>query len=452
MKYLKISNPREITKEELELFGMSNKRTNPNLIGEKGTGLKFSRMQALRLGIDTVVATNEWMNTLLTEKINEENERVIYQYKNKGKKRVQNVKSSYTQSGGVFDWGDPWFIVREFIQNARDEIVSEEIETADKAMELTLKTLEIVDEVNYSPKGVTTCYIAVTKEIEEVFNNIKKYFVFDYRFRGQSGGIVNARKECVYKQGILVDELKTHSAMFACYDCLGLELSESRTIKNSADVFGHAIKILNESPIQIKREFIKYAKENFSNDECNYSWSFNEFKGSDWGQAFVNVFGDKAIVHDKKTTEGYEADKIKTMGLIVIPLHRKLCKVLKEYGIRQLKDVVFSSNSDKVRLVELNQEDEKMLNTAQDICKKVFGETRELETYVAINDELSNTLGFYNKSDNKIYISASISFTMENILTILIEEYTHAISGADDCTREFQNFVCRNFAKTIVKK
>jgi hypothetical protein len=118
--YIKVTNNGSIKPEALELLGYSTKRNNSATIGEKGTGLKFSLIQACRDGLEFAIATDSFICTTSTEKVDLENKRIILNYKIKGNKNIKKVKTSFTIHAGHTEWNDDWFILREVLQNAID--------------------------------------------------------------------------------------------------------------------------------------------------------------------------------------------------------------------------------------------------------------------------------------------------------------------------------------------
>jgi len=450
MKYLKLTNPTAISKEEIELFGYSDKRNNSDLIGEKGTGLKFSRLQALRQGIETFICTSDFKNSIKTEDLICTTKRIIFSYENKNK-RKKNVKSSYTTEGGVGDWKDSWFIVREFVQNARDEFVRANLVKKDEAMSLTLKTLEVVGSVEFAEKGKTSCYIEITPKIEKVFSNIGRYFVFNPDFDCHVGSIYFSKEKNIYKQGIFVDEIKINKSCFASYDYFGVDLNESRTLKYSQDVWEGAIAILNHAPIDMKKDFLIYVKDNFHNDECSQAWSHNKFFGEGWGIAFVQLFGENSVIHNHETVTELDLEKLQSKKLNVVPVHEKMYECLKENGIKTLEDVNHIDSKNEFEIIDISGKEKERLSLAKQMCETIFGKF-DIEVFLPRNNEQIEMLGCWSNVSQKIYINNGILTSEERILDTLVEEYIHATSGAGDFSRAFQSFACQKIRELLIRR
>ena len=84
-KYLQISNLGKISKNAIELLGFSDKRDREDLIGEKGTGLKFSRFQCMRKEIKLFVANEDFISWFEKKELDKQNSQIIFKYKDTNK-------------------------------------------------------------------------------------------------------------------------------------------------------------------------------------------------------------------------------------------------------------------------------------------------------------------------------------------------------------------------------
>lgn len=437
MRYLKISNPGEITKEAIELFGYSDKRNNSDLIGEKGTGLKFARFQALRQGVEFFVCTSAFQNYLVAEDISNGNKRLSFCYKTRNN-RVQKVQSSYTIDGGVFDWDDEWFIVREVVQNARDEFVKKEIETPAKAMELTLKSISVVNEISYAKTGATDIYIGITPNIEEKIKNIQNYFCYDFIEENKIGGALEKKGKGlrIYKQGIFCGETNEANIPwdFMIHD---ITLSESRTIKSWGDVSNYIIKFVDNASIDFKEKYLLYCKGNENLWEFNVGW--HTFCASDWKIAFYRIFGDNVRISPRSTASKYEVERLKEKGLEPVVFPQKIYDILKSNGVKTVMDERFRDPYQSYNLVSLTMAENDLLKSCIKKVGKIFKEIPPIDVFIPETTEQHNTNGEYLAVTNKIFLNNGLFSSERNLLKTLIEECLHAESKATDFSREFQN-------------
>ena len=210
--YLKIRNNGEIDPRILSLMGGTTKRGNNELIGNFGTGLKYSIAYLVRNNIDFKIFSGEEEIKITTQKevIRDVEFNII---------KVNGEKTSITDSTGV-DW-KPWMIVREIYSNALDE---------GGAYYGTSHDCE-------GQSGTTTIFIDLTVDFLNVYNSWDSYFLKgktpvyeDYRVKiYPSQGPLR-----VYKQGILIYKDNNTNSLFT-YDLKTASLNELREYKGSLE-------------------------------------------------------------------------------------------------------------------------------------------------------------------------------------------------------------------------
>jgi hypothetical protein len=450
-RYIEISNIGSISKSAIELLGYSDKRNSKDLIGEKGTGLKFSRLQCLRKSIEMFVTTSEFINWYSKKKLDEENDQVIFRYKAKNGK-AHAKPSSYTVNAGLGDWVDDWFIVREVVQNAVDETIRNKLcDNRDDAMGLVLKCVRIVNEVSFAKKGNTNVYIELTESIEKVCKNIKDYFVFEPIFSCEHGSIHAKKKEDkmrIYKQGIFVQE----SVMTGLYDyeCSNIELSESRTLKHLGDAADEVLKIFSESPINLKREFLRYCDNNKKAFELNSAWSLTNalYNIDQWADAFYSEFGEKSVIHDNVVIPDYISEKIKMHKYNVVILQDPLFKFLKK-KIKTLEELTSSYEELQYHKLEIDEHKLPTITKAIEKAKKIFKINVPVALFDPVTDLEHNTGGVFLPRRKEILINKNRCSSLEEFLPILIEELIHAETGADDGSRAFQDCAIKKISQLI---
>jgi len=454
-RYIEISNIGEINKSAIELLGFSDKRNRTDLIGEKGTGLKFSRLQCLRKSIDFWVTTSGFKNSFTKKKVDEENDQVIFKYESLNGK-THYKPSSYTVEAGFGDWTDDWFIVREVIQNAVDETKRNRLcGSRDESMEMVLKCSKIVDEVSFAKKGNTNIYIELTPEIEKVFSNLDKYFVYSPMFACEHGSLHKKKEEDkikVYKQGIFVQEYSHDTGLYDV-ECSSLELQENRTPKHGGDVSDEVLKIYSEAPINIKRQFLRYCNYNKDSFELKWAWGFTSplSNKDSWVKAFCEEFGEKAVIHHDTVIQEYVLEKAKMHKYTVIVLANPIYKFLKE-SIRTLEDLTSSFEGLQYHAEEPTGIQADILTEAMPLLHKIFSTRVPVKIYTPLTELEHNTAGVYLPRRKEILINKNNCTSLEAVLPVLIEEFIHAETGADDGSRAFQDFATNKISQLLLNK
>lgn len=454
MRYLEISNIGVITKDAIELLGFSDKRSRTDLIGEKGTGLKFSRLQCMRKGIDFFVTTSEFKSWYSSKSVDLENEQVIFQYEEKNGKRYAKP-SSFTVQAGFSDWTDDWFIVREIIQNAVDEMVrSKVVGSRDEGMNMVLKGAKIVHDVSFAKKGNTNVYLELTSDIERVFTNLSKYFVYKPIFSCEHGSLHEKQDKNlvqIYKQGIFIQEYKTYSGLYD-YECSKVELQENRTPKYMADISDEILKVYSEAPTKFKREFLRYVNGNTKSFELEHAWEFTKPLANleDWTRAFYEEFGDKAVIHNDIAVPAHIAEKAKMHDRRVVILRNPLYNFLSG-TIQTLVDLTSTYEELLFREEPLEAEKAVIIEESLNKALPMFNKKVPVGLFSPLTDLEHNTAGVFLPRHNKILINKNKCSSIQEVLPIILEELIHAESGADDLTRAFQDCALRKLSDALLK-
>lgn len=203
MKYFITKTKSKLFLEEITTFGLSSK--DDSKIGSKGTGLKFSIAYLHRMGLHVQISNGKtWISTTQEKEIKGKIQSLIYLVANDG----ETIPMGLTTHVGEDSWTQPWFIIREFVQNAVDEggeyFVSESIP-------------ETVD-------GQTLTAFELNSELENAVNEFKNYF--NPSVKSEDKLTVNG----LFYKGFLVHKLEN---AYCSYDVSQLPrdiLSEDRTL------------------------------------------------------------------------------------------------------------------------------------------------------------------------------------------------------------------------------
>ena len=422
-KYLEIKNNGELDIRILSLMGGTTKRDNKELIGNFGTGLKYSLAYLLRNKVDVKIFIGgaEVILYTKTENISNTDFNILY---------VNGDRTSITDSMGV-DW-KPWMIVRELYSNALDEGGAE---------------YKVVGSDSITGKeGCTSIFIELTPEFMEVYNNWSSYFIVgqeafyedDFvKIFPQSGDLK------IYKQGILIHTLEKNSLFN--YDFKKASLNELREYKGylEMDVYKAITQLKDPKSIQ-------YFLENLDDDDYestvdyDYSWS------STFNDVWEETIGGSKIIHTEAIrnlkAKGIEVDEAK---YVVVPknLYKGLSQKFPSVGaLRTSKDIndfyeIYNERlHDKIRKAQTLLEDAGYyMDPELKFIYGIFGDKTVLAK-IAIDEKT-------------IYISEKhLDTDLFSIMTMLVEENEHYKTGFSDHTRNFQQHFIDLYVNMLVEK
>src|SRR5512138_3511463 len=118
MKYLQVQTTSTIDLREIFTLGLTTKRDGAK-IGHKGSGLKFTLAMLHRLGSRLELWTpGHYHTSQVNQEIIRGNEHGLIVLKNES---LDDIQTHITQMAGADTWTEPWFALRELVQNALDE-------------------------------------------------------------------------------------------------------------------------------------------------------------------------------------------------------------------------------------------------------------------------------------------------------------------------------------------
>lgn len=440
--FIKITNQGEIKPEALELLGYSTKRNNEATIGEKGTGLKFSLIQACRDGIDFAVATADFICTATAEKIDAENSRIVLNYKRKKYKNIKKVKTSFTIYAGHQEWTDDWFILREVLQNAVDTELELELSrfgVNDSIGDLVPNYLSEANSIDYAEKGKTSVFIKKTGRLFSVLNNIENYFVTKQIEKNYKGKILPKKdsKLRIYKKGILIQDFDKKSIFD--YSLNYLELTEARKVADDFDMKWETRYLLNNSSIESKKKIIN----SLIQDENLYEGSLGDFESNDWRKAFELIYSEDVII----TNEIYENKKViknaqKSGKNVIIIKNYNLFNSLEKLGVPTLKN--WKKEKFEYNFIPFAVPQNKKVGV--DKILEFFNYNNQIRFY----DDITEEAGFYNQKENYIALSVSTALSSD-LYSTLVHELIHWKFKVEDESRAYQD-ICTDLISKLLTK
>lgn len=425
MEYLSISNVGELDIRLISLMGASTKRGMDGKIGKFGTGMKYSVAWLLRNNIDfkVFIGTREVKFTLVHEDINGKEFGIVC---------IDGIQTSLTTSMGL-DWMG-WMIVREIFCNAKDE-----------GEEIVLKSqgdnLAGVD-------GRTTFHIQLTGDIKETYDNWNQYFLdestalqSDERFAIYPGQ-KNLR---IYKHGILVGDFPDEKRSVFCYDIKDCSINELRQYIGYRDWdISRIIGKLNAKNVEsLIQQVNGDKKETIYESGLDY-----EYFGCSFTGGWKEVVGTGSVIAEKDYENLNQRGVLQEEGtLIQLPnkMAGKLCQDVPHVSAVRVVSKVKSFH--EVHNSELDMKIKSALSTLE-VCGYQFHP--ELKIITGVFGDAS-VFGCIQIDEKLVMLSDELSRkSMFSIITTLVEENEHFLSGFEDTTRQFQQHFIDLYTKKML--
>lgn len=418
MQYLKIKNQGELDVRLISLMGGSTKQNDSIKIGKFGTGLKYSLAWLIRNNIDfkIFIGTVPVEIKVVTEKIQNTDFEILY---------INGERSSITSTMGM-DW-EAWMICREIWCNALDAGSAER---------------SVTDQVA-GTEGCTTFYIQNAADIKAVVDNWANYFIDAAPIFENALFAVYPAKErlCIYKQGVLIHREKDLKGVFA-YDFKKASINELREYK------GHLTydicQLLQQIDVAAVRLFLSGISDLTFESEMDYDW------GGVFGDAWSQAIGQAKIISQKDfdafKEKGIEIDEA---SMIILPKslfqklagnHPHVSAVQRADKVNSFFEVECADTRHKINIgLEMLEDCGYRMNPELKWITGVFG-NREVMARVNITDKL-------------VMFSQELSRKSQfDIITAIIEENEHFVTGFQDCSRSFQQHFIDLYTKQLMEK
>jgi hypothetical protein len=457
MKYLMVENPGEVGRELLTIVGVSTSRGHDNLIGQFGSGVKHAIALALRKGLKVYLYLGKEgfifeVKRSTSTRFNQEVgfDKVVMRQISGTSKKTHDL--GLALGFGALDWDDIGMAVREFISNALDACTVQGLDTED------VKVLW-VDETNIKGEtGFTRVYLEANADVEN-YKYVQNFQQFARDWDPKRTILDKTDRKAglrVYRKGVLVGEF-SYESLFD-YNLNDIRLTESRVISESEARVAIA-NALREAPTAVLQRWFEVLaspvrREYFETTQIDqysfqlHSWS-STVKTADvkknWSTALTAVHGENAIICGSNFT----AEIVEKKGFTPVLVPVSFTDALRSFGLRDAV-AVLDTHAQAGR--ELFALDESQMKICDLIWSKLvaIGVTNgiampDITGYHAILSGSNLMGGYWDPSAKVVGLSADamaggLTFTF---IKVAIEEFGHAITGAIDCTRDFQDWAFR---------
>lgn len=408
-------------------LGISTARDNDKKIGQFGSGAKHGMLTALRAGHSVDIYSGLTHIKPVFEQMRHDSsvEELIF-YINGSR-----TTTSMTRGFGELDWqGDLNLALREFFSNAIDQ--------GESAHSCFIRAEAVTPTA-----GMTQIVLDITGAVNEFLSNLDEWYVnkpLDSTFTPHT-----KQTGLCYLKGVKVGkiEIADHPCLFN-YNFKEMKLNESRTI-DSDTLRGLAAGLINSNFDHLCEIFRNIGKKFFeTNAFSTYSVHYyGEESASRIREAWKQVHGD-AVPCTQMDQKFFISKKIHH---IVVPI--KWFDILNSSYVKLGYDKKSQAAEEKYQFSPPTPEMQIMLDRGWEIISSVrltnFKQKPACGAFTQIMSEGSQTLGLYFKG--------TVWFNLDEppSLQTCLEELTHHITGANDETRDFQDFALRLAARLAMK-
>jgi len=439
MKYFRITTPTLLDIREIVTLGLTTK-ADGGKIGSKGTGLKFILAYLHRLGgfLEARAPSYHVRSEVVPITIRDHEHRLIQLRSLREAGKVW--ETHMTLHAGSDTWNEPWFVLRELVQNALDEG----------------GTYEVTEQEQVAETAGTTVQVPLLAELETAWNDRD---IWMQRRYAEVVGKGHPMVKGLYFHGFLV--YRAAAPWDFSYDVTDIlkrsELSEDRQIRN-VDLSEIFVRIsekmdfdfeppsLYEKALELapKEDIVKiYEAVYHLLDHSHKSWG--EPHGFDLARLVDTFHGRFGRMAAFTTTPVAETDPnvyyAKAAGFSPVTVSYKLSSILSGYS--DVKNVraclpTLTQRLKKIKTVDVPRGEK--LKAALRLLRKIRPEGVKVDivTKIVATDTI-NCQALADPANNRILVlDTLLQQDIPDIAKVLIEEFMHLTSGGGDMSMELQ--------------
>lgn len=430
MEFLHILTPTLVDLRELFTLGLTSKAGGEK-IGHKGSGLKFTLALLHRLGSSLTVRIGDrtLRSVVCNEVVRDTAHDFLFLEEGAGR-----IATHITANAGSDTWSEPWFALRELVQNAMDEGGSYFTSDGDPVQ----------------PPGSTVMSIELTAALSDAWDRRHEWLNVRHPE-------IIYRSDCpgLYYHGFRI--LERAEWLFS-YDVTTIlrrdQLSEDRQLRNAdyGEMFRAILEKCPELPPVIY-DFLTVAEAPANEDvksllDAVYSGMRHDvdqcggFRLSILERKLCEMHGEKIAFTHEGGAEGSEAYFAKAAGYAVVELNHKAIRIL-GYSRKLVRTCnVLPEVKNRLTAAKVVATDSvTRLKTALSRTRKLRPDGCKVRVVQTIfeGDQLG-ACAFANVEGNEVLLlKPHVEESDVDALTnTLIEEYVHLSSGAGDGSIRFE--------------
>lgn len=462
---LLIQNVGEAPVESYTLLGASTSRDSnvSGVIGQFGTGAKQAIGVLLRKGLGVRVycgRTRIDFSTkphLITDELGSKQVHKVVAKLTPGR----TIDLGWTLEFGALDWKHTDMALREFVSNAIDRTIKANlpVKAAMSAGELNFQL--VGDEYVRAASGYTRVYVEANQEVIDYFKALPEKFLQlsdDDRLGMREKAAPSPAK--VYREGVFICNMPGRPSLFDYnFKRCELDIDECRNL-NEYVVRARVAEKLRLAPAH---QLAKVIRAVINGDDImeskldSYYLNPGTFDNTatknkcreEWAKAWAMVAGDGVLCPDDNNI----AKALGRKGFDAVPINNNVwLEALEKYGIACSNTVLTSSEkAGRVerpahRRAHLAVRDVwEWVETADMTGGKFRPDVRCFDE--PLSDGGAQCYGYYVPGTD--YVAIREDLEGATLYETALEEVAHYITGALDCSRDFQNFFMRMLVRYL---
>lgn len=465
--YLMAQNAGVAPTEAFTLLGYSTSRGSnvEGVIGQFGTGFKNALTVLMRADLDFTIycGRNKIKFSTVDVTINDGiSVKTVKQVVAKlSGDTNKSLKLGWTLEMGALDWTDVAMAIREIVSNAIDRTLKGGAYTGEAVAAGDLRVALVEDNQVRALDGYTRVFIEATDEVVSYFQELPRRFLQfsqdplkNSKIQPKAGRNFNGNRAMIYRNGVFVCELEGEDSLCDYnFSTNELKIDESRNLnsyvcraaigelykKASAKDIARVLRAIITGIKCLEGGLDKYYMTNYG--------SASEEAKRNWAVAWETVAGEGILCHDSKAAQAL-GRKGHTAVLID---NTAWMETAKHYGVKSVDDVMDiherlgrseteATYEAKVALARVWSWIEAANMTNHRHCPDIKG-------FDELTDGESECTGYYRAGGDTIWIRNDQGG--KQLLETVLEEVTHYVTGATDCSRDFQNFLMRMIVRVL---
>jgi len=467
--YLMIQNSGVAPVESYTLLGASAARDSgvEGVIGQFGSGAKHAVNVLLRADLDFTVYCGKTkikfstIDTQINDGLSVKTAKQVVAKLTGSRNQV--VKLGWTLGFGALDWADCAMAIREFVSNAIDrtlrgnEVVGEAVASGD------LRVCLVEDNQVRALDGYTRVFIEATEEVVNYFNELPRRFLQfsqdplkNSKMQPKAGRNFNDGRAMIYRNGVFVCELEGDDSLCDYnFSTSELRIDEARNLNSytcRAAIAELYKKAATKDIARVLRAIITGTKCLEGGLDKYYMTGYSTATAAakaNWAAAWEIIAGEGILCRDTKEAEalgrkGHDA---------VIVGNESWLETAKHYGIKAIEDVMDIHERQGRSETDATDEAKEALETVWkwilDAGMDDYRPCPAIRGFDELTNGESECLGYYKPGGSTIWIRNDQGG--KHLLEIVLEECCHYVTGATDCSRDFQNWLMRLIVRVMEK-
>jgi len=435
--YLCIKNKGECPVEGFTMLGVSTSRGQSSKIGQFGTGATHGILACLREGLNPLIWTGKNRVEFFSEPAlmgDHSYGKIFAKIGNKAPREL-----SISLEFGAIDWTSMDMALREFVSNALDNVDGDMRDIEFRIMERPRPE-----------EGYTMVCIPLTPAVQAYYNKLKQNFL---HFRHDAPQ--NMGEECildkdvagpalVYRKGVIVRALAEYNgnSLYNYNFGDGLRVDDCRNIDDYAAKSAIAGSVARSNRLHDIMDGVHKTPTCMEGRLGGWDLKYTAKNNAElWLKSFEKAFGTNAVVSMDELSTFNEGAVRK--GFRVINLPEGWYTACKEAGVVTALEKCDNLDESGNELLDPTPE---VLATRDRVWDWIAlvgltnGKSKPpVRMFKTIMQAGSETLGYYQPKDKTVYIGVDYPSNTK----VMLEELAHYITGANDCTRDFQDFSFR---------